>query len=237
MPAQISAYTPHRIVAKPCLVCRKPKSKSEISNRTKCWRCKDCEREAIQVWRGLNKDRLTTYSREYERLNKQMRSDYSKSQHGRSLNASSMTRYRLRHPEKVAASKIAYRAKRPARIREYTQEYARRYPNYSAQYRHSHPEMWHRVSANRAKMMRETSDGTLTRDVIERLFAESTQCPYCGVEISDRVKKRSDNRKSLDHVVPLSRGGTHSIHNIVICCWKCNRLKGNRILTEIGDIN
>ena len=41
-------------------------------------------------------------------------------------------------------------------------------------------------------------------------------CAYCGKEAEE-----------IDHVIPLSRGGTNSIDNIVPCCAKCNDLKHN----------
>lgn len=34
---------------------------------------------------------------------------------------------------------------------------------------------------------------------------------------------------TLDHVVPLSRGGTNNITNLVICCKVCNKAKGNKL--------
>lgn len=35
-----------------------------------------------------------------------------------------------------------------------------------------------------------------------------------------------------DHVVPLFRGGTSAYKNLVICCWRCNEIKGIRLLTR-----
>jgi 5-methylcytosine-specific restriction endonuclease McrA len=37
---------------------------------------------------------------------------------------------------------------------------------------------------------------------------------------------------SLDHVVPLSRGGTHGIGNLVAACKSCNSSKRDRFITE-----
>ena len=44
------------------------------------------------------------------------------------------------------------------------------------------------------------------------------ECAYCG--------SRED--LTLDHVVPLSRGGTHAIDNLVAACKPCNSRKGSR---------
>lgn len=47
-------------------------------------------------------------------------------------------------------------------------------------------------------------------------------CAYCG------------ERKPLtiEHVVPLSRGGRHSVGNIVPACFRCNSSKNARFITE-----
>ncbi len=48
-------------------------------------------------------------------------------------------------------------------------------------------------------------------------------CAYCG--------KRAD---TIDHVVPRSRGGTHSWENCVAACRACNSRKADRLLSELG---
>lgn len=65
----------------------------------------------------------------------------------------------------------------------------------------------------------EFDDGTLTAAVVQRLFAEATDCPYCGEAMHARDK-------TLDHVTPKSRGGRHSITNVLVCCKRCNASKG-----------
>ena len=39
---------------------------------------------------------------------------------------------------------------------------------------------------------------------------------------------------SLDHVVPRSRGGEHVWTNVVSACRRCNHLKADRSVTELG---
>ena len=43
-------------------------------------------------------------------------------------------------------------------------------------------------------------------------------CHYCG-------KKFKSNKLTMDHVVPLSRGGKSTKGNIVPCCKECNNKK------------
>ncbi|MGH9292358.1 MAG: HNH endonuclease [Acidimicrobiales bacterium] len=49
------------------------------------------------------------------------------------------------------------------------------------------------------------------------------RCQYCGGQA-----------ENIDHVVPRSRGGTHSWENVVACCRRCNARKEDRLLDEAG---
>jgi len=48
-------------------------------------------------------------------------------------------------------------------------------------------------------------------------------CQYCGAQA-----------ENIDHIVPRSRGGTHSWENVVACCRRCNTQKEDRLLEEAG---
>ena len=48
-------------------------------------------------------------------------------------------------------------------------------------------------------------------------------CVYCG-----------DISKEVDHIVPISRGGTNELSNLVASCTHCNRVKSDRTLLELG---
>lgn len=49
------------------------------------------------------------------------------------------------------------------------------------------------------------------------------ECQYCG--------KDAEN---IDHVIPKSRGGTHTWDNVVASCRKCNSKKDDHLPHEIG---
>ena len=48
-------------------------------------------------------------------------------------------------------------------------------------------------------------------------------CVYCG-----------SSATSIDHVVPRSRGGTHTWDNVVAACRRCNTRKEDRLVHEVG---
>ncbi|WP_377271418.1 HNH endonuclease [Peterkaempfera sp. SMS 1(5)a] len=56
------------------------------------------------------------------------------------------------------------------------------------------------------------------------LFArDNGRCVYCGAAAT-----------SVDHVVPRSRGGQHRWDNVVAACRRCNHVKSDRHLSELG---
>lgn len=61
---------------------------------------------------------------------------------------------------------------------------------------------------------------TVLRRDIKRLY--SSFCVYCG----------SFDNIEIDHVLPISRGGVHSIGNLASACLRCNRSKGNKTVME-----
>lgn len=61
----------------------------------------------------------------------------------------------------------------------------------------------------------------LTRKAV---FArDGGKCVYCGAIAT-----------SLDHVVPKSRGGPHTWDNVVSACGRCNHVKADRGIAELG---
>jgi 5-methylcytosine-specific restriction endonuclease McrA len=77
----------------------------------------------------------------------------------------------------------------------------------------------------RRKRQQTADDGTLTSRTLQALTMWQSHCPYCGDAMPLRCR-------SLDHVIPLARGGAHSADNVVICCVTCNKRKHTRTAEE-----
>ncbi len=52
----------------------------------------------------------------------------------------------------------------------------------------------------------------------------SHECHWCGCDITGRA--------TVDHVIPLTRGGAHEPDNLVPACLSCNCSKGNKLVSE-----
>jgi len=57
----------------------------------------------------------------------------------------------------------------------------------------------------------------------EVLRRDGFRCQYCGRSSSD-----GDVILEVDHIVPVSKGGTNDLNNLITSCRECNRGKGAR---------
>lgn len=110
------------------------------------------------------------------------------------------------NPERYAARTLAYR--------ETARENMRRYYERS-------PEVF---QANRRKRRAREEGvggpGVSPRDWNRLVNRYGGRCAYCG----------ETAEATMDHVVPVSRGGWHAIGNVLPACSHCNTSKSNRLL-------
>lgn len=93
-------------------------------------------------------------------------------------------------------------------------------------YRDNNREWWrslHRINQfNRRSKIKLVSDGSVTQELILSLYSLEN-CHYCK-EITPK------KYRTLEHILPLTRGGTHSKDNLTMACLSCNCSK--RAMTE-----
>jgi len=54
-------------------------------------------------------------------------------------------------------------------------------------------------------------------------------CQLCFRKIDRKAKPGTDDEPTIDHIIPLSRGGTHAPENWQTAHRLCNSLKGDRL--------
>lgn len=62
--------------------------------------------------------------------------------------------------------------------------------------------------------------------------ASKCRCHYCGIKCDTRGRRERDDNLEQDHKIPVSRGGSDSIDNIVVACRACNAEKGTMTADE-----
>lgn len=65
----------------------------------------------------------------------------------------------------------------------------------------------------------------IKRQIWER---QHEKCAYCGT-------RRQLKHMTVDHIIPLSRGGADDESNMCCACKNCNRLKANLLPTEFSQ--
>ena len=71
----------------------------------------------------------------------------------------------------------------------------------------------------------ETPYGLVPRRVARAILAEAQnhRCCYCGVAMTDPDRDSTDPRRcTIEHLVPVSRGGNNRWENLVAACSGCN---------------
>lgn len=99
-----------------------------------------------------------------------------------------------------------------------------------AEGREANPEWNERRKANyqqrRALKLNLPSDNILPVDVYER---DEWVCGICSTSVDRNLSWPDPMSPSLDHVLPLSLGGHHTLENVTLAHLECNARKGNRV--------
>lgn len=86
------------------------------------------------------------------------------------------------------------------------------------------PDDVHIVQLNRMVRLPRRAPHPTRRNILLR---DDSACQYCGL-------RGLPKDMTVDHINPLSRGGTSTWDNMVIACRRCNGRKANRRPEELG---
>jgi len=68
----------------------------------------------------------------------------------------------------------------------------------------------------------------------EILKAYGSNCYLCNSEIDLDIARNSRRGATVDHVIPLSRGGSDELENLRLAHWECNNKKSNKLIEELN---
>jgi len=76
--------------------------------------------------------------------------------------------------------------------------------------------------------LKKKAPGSHTIEDVKRQYdRQKGKCYYCGKKLGT-----GKNAYHVDHIIPLSRGGSNDISNLVIACPQCNVSKQDKLLHE-----
>ena len=190
------------------------------------------QREYHKKWYLKNRDRVLRRASERSKIPevKLRKNAYVKL--WRSKNKDKVRRYYLnRSLESVRASQKRWRKKNLAKRAQYAREWRQKYPDYYYEYRKE----WrnrsrgiiavgrHKYKSRRLNAYVE--DNSVDGIIIQWKSRPDFKCYYCGVVFEIGCMH-------VEHRIPFSRGGKHSLDNICQSCPKCNHSKRSKTDVE-----
>lgn len=136
------------------------------------------------------------------------------------------TYYRENRAEILKEMKL-YQKENRERIAEYKRNYSIKNRHILAKkarvYAKNNAESFRERNARRKALLRQNKVGEVDYEKI--LKRDGLFCYLCGSDIDD-------GDYHMDHVIPLSRGGSHSMENIKVTHARCNLIKHNKTVEE-----
>lgn len=178
------------------------------------------------------RERQREYERRYRERNRELLRERQVEQ-GRKYRERHREERNARKREQYAAKADAINAKRRAKyaadpepirqaVREYSEQRREQLREYSRKVYQEHTSRYRTYSANR-RARELGAEGAHTEQEWQAVQAQYRHCcAYCG----------ADGKMTRDHRIPLTRGGTNWIDNIVPACASCNNRKRTRTDAE-----
>jgi len=198
-----------------CTKCLEDKPLAAFRANPKCrsglnTHCRDCVNRAGADWYARNRERRDAKSRAWAAAHPEEIREYQQRSCRRhaTVRRARTRRWKEANADRDRARKQRYNRENRAAILEYER-----------QYRRSHPvEFKAKYALRRARRYGATVEVVIAAEVFKR---DRWRCGLCG----KRVARRD---ATVDHIVPLARGGEHSYRNAQTAHFRCNAAKGAR---------
>lgn len=189
------------------------RTKAERSASYKIWyeKNKEAKLEKAREWKRNNPDKVKAYFDEWVANNPERRKEHDKRKYEKNKDAIN------------ARTKIFYQENRE-RILERTRELNNRPESKEKRRKYAVENKERRcLIENRRRARKLNASGEHTLEDINNLF-ELQKKKCAGVDCHKSIKKEYH----VDHIVPLSRGGSNDKYNIQLLCPTCNMRKSAR---------
>lgn len=206
------------MTTKLCTKCNTTKVITEFhKDKTKkdglCFCCIECKKIYIEK----NKESISKYHKEYREKNKEILNNRSKEyqkqhkykQHKYKQDKEYYKKYYEKNKQKISERKKKYHIDNKERMELKQKIYKK---TESA-----------KISIKNTRMKRRTitKTGDVTTQQLQELYENSKFCYWCNTNLKNK-------KIHLDHYIPLSKGGQHTLSNLVVSCPHCNHTKSNK---------
>lgn len=205
--------------------------------------CRICSKKASKIWhqahaehnaeyRQANRNRLREADRKHYHNNRERYrtyalvhakriSEYKKVWRKNNIERERASR-RLRK-ERISEQRKARYSANPDKALARSREFKKKHPKYYREYARANPEVI-RVKTAHRRARKKKAGGTYTVVQWEALKEHyEYSCLCCG-------RKEPEIKLTVDHVVPLTKGGENTINNIQPLCFSCNAMKRTKII-------
>lgn len=174
--------------------------------------CKSCNAKASRKSYAKNPEKSKQSARKW---------DKEHPERVRENNLKNNRKYRASHHNQLLEKQREFRNNNPMAIYKYNRKYQISHPDKVREFNHR----------RRTKNINATGNFT-NKEWIKLKNDYDNRCAYCN---------QKSNFLELDHIIPLSRGGSNNIENIVPACRSCNASKGSKPLLiwlydKVGDL-
>lgn len=91
------------------------------------------------------------------------------------------------------------------------------------------------AKAEQSRLRKARRKDAFVERVIRRAIYERDgwKCGICGKRVNDNLAVPHPLAKTIDHIIPLSKGGTHEPKNVRLAHFICNSKRGNDIVAQL----
>jgi len=184
-----------------CVLCRR-KSKRKWNKKNHGY---------VSKWREENKNKQREYASKWREKNLEYANSY------REKNLERASKWRDENKDAIQEYSRNYREKNPEYANNYRKENKDAIQEYSRNYREKNPDKMHKNrQKRRARLANNKHEPYNFSEICER---HNNICLACGA---------IDVKLTVDHIIPVSKGGADAEWNIQPLCLSCNMNKGNR---------